>query len=136
MPWTLLANKWVGLAVAITALGLALWVQTVRLNAAQKAEAATAQIAVQWRTNFEAMEATNAENVKAVEKLKAEAARIEGLAATARAANTQLSNDIENLRRKTRHARLEDDGPVRPVLCDTVNELRRIAGQPGPACGG
>jgi hypothetical protein len=110
--------------------------QTARLDAAHKAEAAAAQVATQWRTNFEAMEATNAANVVAIGKLKAEAARIEGLAATARSANAKLSTDIETLRRRIAHAKPTDDGPVRPVLCDTVNELRRISGQAGAACGG
>jgi hypothetical protein len=135
MPWTLLLNKWALGAAALGALGLALWGQTARLDAARKSEAASAQVAVQWRTNFEAMEATNAANLAALETLKAEALRIEGLATSARTANAKLSIDIETLRRRIAHASPDDDGPVRPVLCDTVNELRRLAAQPGPACG-
>ncbi len=136
MPWMMLTNKWLVGGVALIGLALALWVQTTRLDAAQKAAAAAGLVTTQWRANFNAMSATNTANVAALEKLKAEAARIEGVARAARSANAKFSTDIETLRRNIRHALPTDDGPVRPVLCTTVNELRRLAAQPGPACGG
>lgn len=136
MPWSLLANKWVASALLVGGLGVALWVQSARLDAAQAERAAAQQVAAQWRTNFEAMEATNAANVMALQRLQAEAARIEAAAQTARAASTKLASDVETLRRRIRHAQPEADGPARPVLCDTVNELRRLSGETGAACGG
>ena len=102
MPWMLLTNKWLLGGVGVLGMALALWVQTARLDAAQKAEAAAGQVATQWRTNFQAISATNAANVAAFEKLKAETARIETLAMAARSANTKLSTDIETLRRSIR----------------------------------
>jgi|GEM_PF-5395859 len=136
MPWSLFANKWVLCGAAVSAMAAALWVQTARLNTARTAQSATAQVAAQWRANFEAMETTNAANVEALATLQAEAARIEQLADAARAANARQAKDIEALRRRLRHVSPSDDGPVRPVLCDSVNELRRLSGEPGSACGG
>jgi small-conductance mechanosensitive channel len=132
MPFSLLSNKWLigGLIVAV--LAGALTVQTARLKAAQKAETAAAQIATQWRTNFEAMEATNAANVRAIEKLQAEAKRIERAANVARQANAKLSQQYDQFRESLRY--VEDDRAVSPVLCRTFNELRRIQNQSGLAC--
>jgi hypothetical protein len=129
------AGKWILCGAAAAALAAALWVQTARLKAARASEAAASRIASQWRVNFEAMEAVNAVNVAALEKLQAETARIEHVAAAARQANASQATEIENLRRKLRHVPPSDDGPVRPVLCDAVNELRRLSGESGPACG-
>ncbi len=132
MPFTLLTNRWMLCGALVAALAGALSVQTARLKAAYKAETAAAQIATQWRSNFEAMEATNASNVRAIQKLQAEAKRIEAAAVSARLANTRLAAEYDALRKSLEHE--TDDRDLSPQLCRTFNELRRIQGEPGAAC--
>lgn len=135
MPFALFTYKWILGGVVVAGLGAALWVQTARLSAAQTSHTAATQIATQWRTNFEAMEATNAANVRALETVQAEAARIEAEANIARQHTARLSLQYENLRQRLRHA--TDDRPVGPVLCRTLNELRALDGNENVAsiCG-
>lgn len=134
MPFISAAQKWLAVGLLGGGLALALWVQTTRLNAAQAEHAAAIQVATQWRTNFEAMAATNAANVRAIEKLQAEAARIEYEANVARTNKADISKQYELLRRTLRHAPEPQAVSLSPVLCRTFNELRRIDGQDGTAC--
>lgn len=129
----MLMHKWLIAGLIAALLAAALTVQTARLTAARKAEAAAHQTASQWRTNFEAMEATNAANVRAMEKLTAETKRIEAEATAARRANARLATQYDALQQRITHA--PTDRALSAELCTTFNELRRIQAQPGLACG-
>lgn len=125
--------RWLWILLSLMVAASALAVQTARLKAAQKSEAAMTQVAAQWRMNFEAMDATNSANVKALEKLYAENKRIAALASAARSQNKQLAVAYENLRKDLSHASYESS--VNPGFCRVFDELRRLQGQTGPACG-
>lgn len=131
MPWL---NKWAIHMALSVGLVLALAVQTTRLSVAQKKQIVSAQVAAQWRSNFEAIETTNAANVRAFDELQKQAIRNEDAAEHARSVNAKLNKNIEIIRTEIRHALPEDNGLVRRVLCDAVNGLRQIAGETNSAC--
>ena len=107
MP-TWLLNKWVIAAVVVGVLGSALWIQTLRLDAAKKAEAAAVLVGKQWKSNFESMEATNAANVRAIERLQAEQKRANEVAAAERDKYNRLGSAYEKLKKSTDTTALSD----------------------------
>lgn len=119
--WALITNKWVLGAVVVAGLGLALYVQTERLDAAKKAEEAATLTAQQWRANFESAEATNAANVRALEKLKAEQAAANEAAAEQIAKYNRLGKLYEDLKRQPR-----DETPLSNSWRALFNSLHRI----------
>lgn len=131
MAWfSVLTNRYVVGGVIIVVLGIALWVQSARLNAEHNARVAAEQIARQWQTNFEAAEQTNRENAVALEKLKSENARINAIVADSVEKYNRLGKAYETLKRKA----YTDETAVSPDWCSLLDELRRIQGGTGPAC--
>lgn len=124
----LLATLWrfrslIALA-GMAAAGALLWLQTERLGVSQLKSA-------QWQANYGAMVDANVGNLKAIADLKSENRRIARIADAARGRNTALAAEIEDLQQRI----ADDPNPIPADLCHMLDELRRIAGAAGPACG-
>lgn len=122
MPWALLTNKWVLGGLLIALMAGAIGIQTIRLNAASKERDAAVITSKQWQTNFEAMEATNAANVKAIEKLRAENAKADQAAAEQIARYNRLGKAYESLKK----AAGNDTTPLSDSWVRTFSGLRSI----------
>jgi uncharacterized protein HemX len=125
----LLTNKYVIFAIIGLGMGLALFVQTARLDAAEKEAKAAELNAAQWKRHADNMEAVSAENAATVAKLQAENQRIAGIVAENTAKYNRLGKAYEQLKRQT-----TDTSPVTDDFCDILNQLRAIQGGDGPAC--
>lgn len=140
MPWSLLMNKWVIGALAVAGLGLALWIQTQRLDAALAGRRAAELVAGQWQANAAAMAAANEVSQRALAQLRAEHARIAAAADAARTEAQGLAARYDQLRRSSRDVASNENGPVAAVLCRALDGLRgieRAAGDgAGAVCGG
>ena len=124
----LLTNRYVIFAIIGLGMGLALFVQTARLNSAEKQATASEQSAAQWKNYAQNMELTAQENAATVAKLQAENQRIAGIVAENTAKYNRLGKAYETLRKQN------DDRPVTDDWCAILNELRAIQGGHGPAC--
>jgi uncharacterized protein HemX len=126
----LLTNKYAIGALLFIGMGLALFVQTARLNSAEKEAAASEQSAAQWKSYADNMELTARENAATLDKLRAENERIAKIVADNTAKYNRLGKAYESLRKQT-----TDSSPVTDDWCAILNELRAIQGGTGPACG-
>lgn len=125
----LLTNKYVIFAIIGLGLGAALFVQTARLDAAEKQATASEQSAAQWKNYAQNMELTAQENAATVAKLQAENQRIAGIVAENTAKYNRLGKAYEQLKRQT-----ADTSPVTDDFCAILDQLRAIQGGTGPAC--
>lgn len=135
MPWSWLLNKWTLGVLAVAGMGVALWIQGVRLTAAVAGRRAAEQTAVQWRQNFDTAAKTAEINAQAVAQLKAETARIAAAADAARADAGRLQSEYQALRRSIAHGTPTEDGAVAPVLQRVVDGLRRLEADDAGAAG-
>ena len=125
----LLTNKYVIFAIIGLGMGLALFVQTARLDAAEKQATASEQSAAQWKNYAQNMELTAQENAATVAKLQAENQRIASIVAENTAKYNRLGKAYEQLKRQT-----TDTSPVTDDFCAILDQLRAIQGGDGPAC--
>jgi uncharacterized protein HemX len=127
----LLTNKYTIFGIIGLGMGLALFVQTMRANSAEKQAEASEQSAAQWKQYADNMELTARENAATIDKLRAENERIAKINAENVQKAQSLSRKYEALRKQT-----NDDTPVDPNSwwCAILNELRSMQGGDGPAC--
>jgi len=125
-----------GVGLVAAAMGVALWIQTERLEAAREAKNAADQRAAQWESNYNGAVAVAQANADALSALQVEHRRVAAEGKVALENNAAMAATIEDLQRRTRNVAPDKDGPVRPITCDTANELRSLAGAAGPACSG
>lgn len=125
----LLTNKYAIGAIIFAGLGLALFVQTTRLNSAEKQLDAAELNAAQWKRHADNMEAVAAENARTADKLRAENERIAKIVADNTAKYNRLGKAYEQIRKQT-----TDASPVTDDWCAILDSLRSIQGGTGPAC--
>jgi hypothetical protein len=122
MPWSLLLNKWAIVVFVILSLGAALFLQTARLDASVKAEKAAIQTAKQWEANFKTAQEVNADNLKALDEIKAENARIAEINAAQIAKYNRLGKAYESLKIKA----ASDQSPLSESWRGLFDGLRSV----------
>jgi uncharacterized protein HemX len=125
----LLTNKYAIFGIIGLGMGLALFVQTMRANSAEKEAAASEQSAAQWKQYADNMELTARENAATIDKLRAENERIAKIVADNTAKYNRLGKAYEAIKRQT-----TDASPVTDDFCVILDQLRAIQGGTGPAC--
>lgn len=126
-----------GLGLATAASMLYGYIQTQRLENANERILLHEQREQQLMANVDAAITVNADNLKQLEAFKAEANRLNGIAADVATSNEMLRSQIEALRRNPKYApSIEQAQALTPdYVCASFDELRKQAGRASPACG-
>ena len=126
MPWSLLLNKYVIFGFILISLGVALMVQTARMEASRKSEEAAIQAAKQWEANFHNAQEINAENLKTIADIKADNIRIQGIVDAQVAKYNRLGKIYEDLKK----AAYNDKTALSPSWVALFDGLRDIDARP------
>lgn len=122
MPWSLLFNKYVVFGFILLSLGVALMVQTARVESANKAQAAAELVAKQWEANFKTAQEVNGENLKALELIKTDNARMLAIFDAQVAKYNRLGKIYEDLKK----AAYNDKTALSPSWVALFDGLRSI----------
>lgn len=98
---SLFTNRYTILAIIGLGMGLALFIQTTRLNSTEKQLDAAELNAAQWKRHADNMEAVAAENARTADKLRAENERIAKIVADNTAKYNRLGKAYEQLKGKS-----------------------------------